>query len=775
MPTRRAFGGCFIRTAFDAVATIDQQFNYAEFDALARTYGSRASLAAYTRPDTVHVGTGDAATIVNASYTTAGYFTLLRPRLAAGRIFAKDEDRMGSPAQVAVVSYRFWKNHLLGDAAAVGHDVDIGLQRYTIVGVTADGFTGTDLDATDIWLPLSSLPAPDNGTPWYQRWNSGQDVRLIARVDHATPDRWLSSAGTASYRRGQLENHGFDTSATVLAGPLLESLGPSIEPRAEVAITRRLIGAMAIVLLIACANVANLLLTRARRREREIATRAALGASGRRLAAQFLSESLVLSLIAAVAAVFVAAWGSTALRSILMPTTHWAESGLDIRVIVFTVSVALITAVLTGLAPAIGARRGDLATALKTGARGGAFQRSPTRNALIVAQVALSVVLIAGAGLFVRSLRNVRAIDLGYDADRLVWASVQFADPQTHFVGSARFHREELKAGLEQAAVVLSRNPDVERVALASSAPMASYAMVAASYNDGRPTPRVANREAGQIAVSPEFLRTTGAELVRGRFFNDGDRSGTPPVIVVNETVARAYWPNGDAVGQCLVITPPSTSPCATIVGVVKDSHLLRIVEVPTAEFFSPIAQSELVVEDLVVRAAPHQATRVAETMRRELHRIFPQPTSLPYAIPLATRLEPQLRSWRLGAILFSAFGALAVVVAGVGVYSVMAYTFAQRMHEIGVRMALGAQARDVISLVLGNGMRVVGIGVIVGVGLALSAARLVASMLYGISARDPITLAGVAVLLLGVGGLASLLPAWRATRIDPVTALRDE
>ena len=754
-------------------------FYYAAFDALKSALAPRVQLAAYAAPDTVRFGEGDAATTVRASYATATYLPLLGVRPALGRFYAAAEDRMGDGSLLAVVSHSFWRRHFGGDSSVVGRKLDIAWQRYTIIGVAAEGFTGADLDATEIWLPISTFPRlSPSEMPWYRSWRYDPQLKIIARVAARTANDWVSASATTAFRRGEAANisRGPDTSATVLVGPLLESRGPSITPSPEVAIAPRLMGVMVIVLIIACANVANLLLARALRRRREIAVRLALGVTRGRLVRQLLTESVVLALLAGMVAIAIAAWGGAVLRAMLMPATHWAAPTLDLRVALFAVVLALVTGVVPGLAPAIRASRPDVASALKSGSREGTTHRSSLRSALLVAEVALSVVLLAGAGLFVRSLRGVHAVDVGYDADRIVVGGVRFFNPEVHDVPRGPgVHAAELGAGLQEVAARLARMPGVERTALGDAGPMYGYATAPVFLRDGTAVPRLEKRDPALFQVSPSFFATSGLRLMTGRLFTDDDRDGMPPVIVVDESAGKTYWPGRDAIGQCLIVVEP-TNPCATVIGITRDAHREEMLENANAQLYMPLAQGyRRDPSVLIVRAAPEDVSRIAEVTRRELRRAFPRPGDLPWVRPLVARLEPQLRPWRLGAELFSAFGVLAVMVAALGVYSVLAYSVSQRRQEVGVRIALGAQTGHVLRLVVGEGMRTVAVGVGIGVAMVMALGQLVTSLLYGVSAHDPLTI-GIAVLVLAtVGVLASAVPAWRASRLDPMEALRAE
>jgi predicted permease len=603
---------------------------------------------------------------------------------------------------------------------------------------------------------------------------------VLARVAPGTSDTWLSAAGTAPYRNGERLNvkAGPDTSATVLAGPLLEARGPSLQPRTDVAITTRLVGVALIVLLIACANVANLLLARSITRRREIAVRLALGMSRRRLVAQLLVEGVTLALAAGIVAVLVGEWGGAALQRGVLSSVEAGGASLHIRLISATLGAALFTGVLASLIPALRASRPDLTGALKAGARASNAEHSRLRSTLVIVQGALSVVLLAGAGLFVRSLDRVRHIDLGFDANRLLYATATFVNPEGHYVERAARHLPDIYRGLRDVSARIQQIPGVEHTALATSSPLGGYGMVGLHLANGVPAPRLDNLDAALLAVTPSYFATTGLELVRGRLIDDGDRAGAEPVIVVNETTARTYWPSREAIGQCIYLRSVSTPVCSRVVGIVRDSHFDEVVETPHVALFVPVGPIVNAFTAnpsfIIVRVAPSAIARVSAELRRVLHETFPT-ADLPVVQHVSARVENQLRPWKLGASIFTAFGVLSLVVAATGVYSVIAYSVSLRTHEIGVRMALGARYQQVIALVLTQGMRMTLVGLSVGVALALVLGRFVASMLYGTSPHDPLALTLAVGSLVVVTLLACIVPAWHAARTDPAVALRVE
>jgi predicted permease len=750
---------------------------YPQYAAMRDALAARAHASPYTPPDSMRLGDGNDAVPVRGVYAAYDLLPLLGVHASLGRLFDAEEDRFGAGSLVAVIGHGLWQRRFAGDSTVLGRAVTIARQRYTIIGILPSGFTGIDLDPVDVWLPLSSYPSPRLGDfPWYAHWRSGFQLRVLARVRADATNEWISAAATTAYRNGERTgvSRGPDTSATVLAGPLLAALGPSITPRTEVAITTRLAGVVVVVLLIACANVANLLLVRGLKRRRELAVRVALGLSRGRLVRQLLLEGLLLSLGAGVVALLVAQVGGTALQRLILAETAWSRTTIDWRLTSATAVLALVAATLASVAPALSASRLDLTRDLRAGARGDARAYSRLRAGLVVMQAALSVLLLAGAGLFVRSLHHARAIDLGYDADRLLYATVTFANPEGHYIdhGSTRF--PEIARGLREVAPRIERLPGVERTALSSAAPLAGYAMIGLTLDGGVTPPRLEDRDPALISATPAYRSTVGFSMKRGRWFTNADDAGAQRVLVVNETAARTYWPGVDPLGKCVYLFRQNQR-CARVIGVARDMHLEDVVETPRVVLFAAPAQYGAILgnpSNIVVRAATAALPRVAGDVRRLLREQFPT-AEPPIVRFVSTRVTSQLRPWRLGATLFATFGALALLVAGIGVYSVIAYSVSQRTHEMGIRMALGARASQVVSLIVREGMRTAVLGIVIGAALVLLLGRLIASMLYGTTPYDPLVLLGVIVVLGAVVFVASVLPGLRAARGNPSLSLR--
>jgi putative ABC transport system permease protein len=517
-----------------------------------------------------------------------------------------------------------------------------------------------------------------------------------------------------------------------------------------------------IVLLIACANVANLLLARALRRRKEIAVRLALGVSRARLLAQLFTESVVLALLGGLAGLLVAEWGGAVLRAQFLAKSSQVSVMGDGRTLIFVGVAAVGAGLLTGLAPALQAWRVDVAGHLKAGAREGAVQRSRTRVALLVLQAALSVVLLVGAGLFVRSLRHVRVIPLGYDVDPVLLVDLNMRGVQ---LDSA--HRIVLRHELLAAAQAI---PGVER---------ASRQLTVPFWNTWNLDLHVAGIDSVQRlgefdlnAVTPEYFSTLGTRLLRGRGIEAQDGEQAPRVMVVSQAMAKALWPSRDPIGQCVRVGA-DTVPCTYVVGVAENIKSQQLGDDPGLFYYLSEPQWHPEQGGLFLRTRG-QAARYAENIRRRLQQLMPG-ASYVTVTPLRDILGEQTRSWQLGATMFLAFGALALALAAIGLYSVMAYTVSQRTQELGVRAALGAQQRDLVRLVVNEALTLGTAGIVIGVVIALASGQWLGPLLFQESPHDPLVFGFVTVVLLGVTVLASFVPSRRAAQVDPLVALRYE
>jgi predicted permease len=701
-------------------------------------------------------GRGESAEKITGAVVTGGYFATLGSRPALGRFIGPADDTVPA-APVAVVSHAFWQNRFQGSANAIGEEIFLEGNVYTVIGVAPEYFHGIDNEAIDIWLPTAMVQGEEFLT---NRLHIG--LGLFGRLRPGVPiERAQEEA--ASVLRNAAEASGLEIDPTpgVILAPGNEALGPK---RSEAATTALWLGLVAGgVLLIACANVANLLLARATRRRREIGVRLALGASRTRLLRQLLTESVVLALLGGAAAVLLTVWSAGLIRLFPLPPI---ASLIDGRMLAFTFAVSLLTGILAGLVPALQAGIVDLVPALKDGASSEGPSRSRLRGALTITQMALSLVLLIGAGLLVRSVIVAQSVDSGIDIDRLLYVSVD--------LGDAGYEGPAQEAFLARAVERLRGMPGITGVDFAQFAPVVS----GPAYGMGFEIPGIESSpqfEGGGPWVNfvgPEFFRTVGSAMLRGRAFTEADGEGSPPVVIVNERMADLYWPAGDALGGCMEIGDE----CVEVVGV-SGNIKHRLLEDAIPKFYIPAAQQDGRASwsnrTIILRTSSEPSAMIGN-VQSAVHGLAPD---LPYVsvLPVTELLGPDLRPFRIGATLFSLFGALALALAAIGLYGVVSFSVAQQTREIGVRIALGAEGGDVLRLVVSRAMALTLIGVVIGLTGAVAVTRYMESLLYGVETLDTATFLAVPLLLIGIALLASYLPARRATRVDPMVALRAE
>ncbi|HEX7546394.1 MAG TPA: ADOP family duplicated permease [Gemmatimonadaceae bacterium] len=720
------------------------------------------------RSQTTQLGADDSAPRGAVSWVIGDLFGTLGARIAAGRNFEQDEVRPETFAPVAIVASTLARERFGDERSAIGKPFDLGSHRYTIIGVADPAFRGTELDGIDAWLPMGTQGPWVNRAPgqWYEEKGT-LSIHTLVRSVAASSMPTIQAAATAALK-GSWANPRDTSSLNASFGSLKQMIPPGSRGGEEAIATRLAVVAF-VILLIACANVANLLLARALQRRREIGVRLALGVSRTRLVAQLLTESVVLAAIGCAAAVLVAVWTASALRHALLPRVQWGVPAVGLRVIAFAATTALVAGLAAGLAPALHASRPNLTGVLRGGAREGASHRSAVRTALLMSQIALSCVLLAGAGLFVRSLQHVQAADLGVDADRLVFAGVDL---------SAESGRkpEEGAALLAEAVLRIERFSGVERVAFTEERPMWAISFEKTFLPGGDTLPQLNGQGPLVSFVSPGFFAAMGMRVLQGREFTREDRVGAEQVVIVNSNFARTVWPGESALGKCFTLRKPDES-CRRVIAVVSNTHTLGVVEQPSMQFYVPLAQEGDegkvgIAGTMEIRAAEGRAENVAAQVEQLLHKLA-RSGMQPWVQTLADQLSPEMRPWRLGAALFSAAGILALLVAAVGIYGTIAYAVGQRTQEMGVRIALGAQGSSIIALVLKSSVTIAAIGVVIGTGIAIWAGRFAKPLLYDTSPNDPYVLGGVAAVLLAVAVVASLVPAMRAKRVDPMEALR--
>jgi predicted permease len=738
-------------------------YDYASYAAVEQSLAGRADLAIYEGPSKFALGRGETPPQANVVAASASLFRVLGVRPAHGRFYGGDEDRLEAGTSVAVISDRLWRRDFGAERGVIGTEIALAGRPYTIIGIAPPGFSGVDLNAADVWLPLASNPSYPGApkTPWYE--NPGINAfQILLRLRPDAQATELEQRATLALR---LPGIGFrqDTTTVARFGSIVKAQGPG-KVSAAVQVAQRAGGVALIVLLVAFANVVNLLLARAVRRRREIAVRLALGISSSRLVRLLVTESVLLSLAAAVAAFGAAWWGGALLRKLLMPEITWAEDPLHWRVLLLGMTAAIVAGAAAGLVPALQSRSPDLTRALKTGVREGSARRSRLRGFLVASQAALSVLLIVGAALFVRSLRNVRGLDIGYSVDRLAFVSVQ--------PGSDKATNADISSRLLQLEDRIANVPGVERVAYTSMRPKWGI-----SFTEIIPESETAPGKhlSFYTAASPGFFAATGTRVIRGRTFASGAAGRVERGVLVNRTMVDSIWPGQDPIGRCIRFKT-ADAPCYSVIGVTQTALLIGLKDKPEPHVYVPLDNLPFEtrgVVDIVLRMNPNRLPAALAQVRDMLRDEFPGEKVATNT--MAAAMEPEYRPWQLGATLFTLFGALAALVAAIGVYSSVSYAVSQRTHEFGVRVALGASGGRIVGQVVADGVRTVAIGVVAGIALALALGRIVASLLYGVSPSDPLAILVAAAVLLGVAVAASFVPAWRAGRSDPVSALRTD
>jgi len=755
----------------DGKRAFDRSLAYTTYTDLARWNRSLSQLAAlaYRR---MAVGDGEETQPLAIGLVSASFFDFFDARPVLGRFFGPQEDSLPAGRAVAVLSHGFWQSRYAGRQDVLGSTLRIGKAMFTVIGVAPPGFEGTSDDRAPVaFVPITAFAATIDPS-FYNNYGWSWLEVLVRRkpgvtVDAASAD--LTNANVLSWNAERVLERDFAAASVVhpiaVAGPIQLARGPMAGPETKVAVW---IGAVAVVvLLIACANVANLLLARSLRRRREMAVRRAIGGTRGRLVQQIMTETLVLAALGSIAGLFGAQMAGGGLRRLLVDTNDPWPIVTDQRTLAFACILTLVSALLAGLLPALHAGGDDLAGSLKAGTREGSYRQSSVRTTLLLLQTALSVVLLVGAALFVRSLQQVRALPLGYDVDHLVYVEMSMRGVSLKATESGALAARLLA---ESRAI-----PGVRNATLIESVPF--YSSEGRGFHvAGIDSVRKLGRFELQ-AGSPEYFATTGTRILRGRAFTAEDRAGTPLVAVVSDAMAKVLWKDENPIGKCFRIGQ-DTTPCTTVIGVAENMKARNLTGQPEFTYYLPMAQYVATLGQpsmlaLFVRVEGRPESFV-EVTRSRLQRLLPAPAYVTTR-PFHQIVDPEMRSWTTGARMFLAFGAMALALAGIGLYAVISFAVAQRTQELGVRIALGASAVDLLRLVVGEGVRVTLGGVAIGTVIAFVAGKGIDSLLFGVSSREPLVYAVVASVLIGVGILASAIPASRASRVDPNVALRAE
>jgi predicted permease len=699
-----------------------------------------------------------------AAKVSPEFFSTLRVQPMLGSIFTRDESEPGR-SDVVVLSYALWKSHFGGNANVVGSRINLDEKSYLVAGIMPKSFVLPGW--AQLWTPAAWTDAE-------RAIRKNHNCMVIARLKYGVTEQQAQAEMDTISRRLEQEYPEDDKGWGAAVLPLQKDAVSDVRLALLV-----LLGAVAAVLLIACANVANLVMARTLERRKEIAIRAALGASRFQLLGRLLSETILLAILGGVLGLSVAHYGN---RFIVAYLAHQlpksVNPGLDWRVLAFTLVISMLTGVVAGLLPALRLSRGDVNEALKQGLgrTDAASGSAKTRDVLVVCEVALSLVLLVAAGLMIRTLANLRSVDPGFDPQSLGTMSISV--PPTKFATP-----EQQVSFFNRVFERVRALPGIQSVGVIDDLPLSRYG---GSHQpiaiEGQPAlPMSEQPEVDVRLISPGYMNAMHTAVVLGRDFNDADVAGRPGAILISESMAKRFWPNQNPIGKRLTIsfTPDMVR---EVVGVVKDVKLDALNETrPNATLYEPLGQVTKSAGEpwrsfgmtLVVRTTgdPNELVRSVTGAIHEVDPSRPVEDVMTMQDVVAESLTPQ----RFNLMLLAGFAGLALLLAAVGIYSVLAYSVRQRVREIGVRMALGAQLRDVLRLIVLQGMRPTLVGLLIGFVASASFARVFSSLVYGVSIRDVATYGGTALLLTSVALMASLIPAWRATKVDPMRILRDE
>ncbi len=744
--------------------------NYQDWRAQNKSFDG---MAVFNRGSYNLTGNGEPEQL-RAGQVTANLFGVLRVKPMQGRVFTEEEDKQGGPP-VVLLSYGVWQRRFDGDASIVNRTISLNDKSYTVIGIMPADFKFPS--RVEIWVPVGQL----SGEPgWKQRGNHPGLYSVARLKDGVTLDQARAEMDNIAARLEQ-QYRDSNEGNRVRIIPLLENYVGDVRARLWT-----LLGAVGFVLLIACANVANLTLARATMRQKEMAVRAALGAGRWRIVRQLLTENVMLAMLGGGGGLLLAVWGIDLILKINPDGIPRAqEVGLDSRVLLFTLLVSILTGVVFGLIPALQTSKVDLHETLKEAGRGNSGRRQWLRSSLVVTEIAAALMLLVGAGLLIRSFYRLHQVNPGFSYDRLL--SLNIALPEQ------KYKQQQQRDFYERLLENLRAVPGVQSAAIASGLPLGNNGWQTSFTVEGRPIPPPSDTPTVEAClISPDYFKTMGIPLKSGRAFNEQDnrqhlvgrdlseyteeqrRSIGLNAIVIDEDFAKKYWPNEDPVGKRIRGGTEARAPIMTVVGVVGR---VRMEDLKSASGFVQgyFAYEQLPLNGmtLVVKSTLDPNALIASVRQQVLALDPNQPI---YNIRTMEQIRDEsISTEKLNLVLWSLFASVALALALVGVYGVMSYAVTQRTHEIGIRVALGAQTGDVLRLVIGQGMKLALIGVSSGLVGAFLLTRLMANWLFGVSATDPMTFAGIALLLIVVALVACYIPARRATKVDPMVALRYE
>ena len=758
------------KTLVTTANTTKLGMSYPNFQDYARENEVLVGLGCFVGPFPLTWSSGTEPRQIFGQMVSAKYFEILGLHPVSGRFFLPDEDTKPGGNNVAVVSYSLWANKFGSDPNVVGKTLTLNATPYTVIGVAPRGFKGafTFGNAEQVWIPVSMYPQVLAG---FFKDNFNDRRFLTTTMIGRLRDGVSLSGAEASLKTvaSRLESTfpRDNASRSVALTPLADA-AVGVNNRSQIVLAGGLMmGIVGLVLLIACVNLANLLLAQAARREKEIGLRVALGASQGRVMRQLLTESLVLALLSGVVGLAIAYGGRAALWSFRPPfiLDGDVDLGFDSHVLFFTLSMALLTAVFIGVAPAIKAAKPNLTEVLNVGGRGGTvgWTRNPLRSLLVVTEIALALVALVGAGLFIRSMQNAQRIDPGFESKNLfVFAFDLGALHYDEGRGQQYF-----RAAIDRAKT----SPGVESATIASNFPLGG-GLARTVFPEGQDEASGYRGTLTQLNdIAPNFFETLHIPLVFGREFTDADRKDTTQVAIINEAMAKQFWPNENAVGKRFHFFGETL--LREVVGVVRNTVVNAIGEEPQPLAYLPLTQDYAPAVTMQVRTS-RRPEAVSVTVRSQVQSLDTN-LALTNMNTIGELIDQGLWAPRMGAGLLTVFGGLALLLAVVGVYGVLSYSVNQQTREIGIRMAMGAQTGRILGLVVGQGMRLAAAGLTLGLLIAFAAMRVLSSLLFGVSAHDPLIFGGISLVLATAAILACYIPARRATKIDPIIALRYE